>query len=83
MFRAAKDKVRQKKEVKKLTKVLIMHLAIIGQNQCHKRCIKCFLIWYFLKCDIMYFQVQQQPSKSKAPNKQKGGKTTGRVGGKR
>jgi hypothetical protein len=32
MFRAAKDKVRQKKEVKKLTKVLIMHLAIIGQN---------------------------------------------------
>ncbi|XP_046847965.1 60S ribosomal protein L24-like [Xenia sp. Carnegie-2017] len=46
-IRAAKDKIRQKKEAKKMTKAA------------------------------------QQPVKAKAPTKQKGGRSTGRVGGKR
>ncbi|XP_046849006.1 60S ribosomal protein L24-like [Xenia sp. Carnegie-2017] len=46
-IRAAKDKIRQKKEAKKMTKAA------------------------------------QQPVKTKAPTKQKGGRSTGRVGGKR
>ncbi len=74
MFRAAKDKIRQKKEVKKLTKVLI-HIYhkyfLLCRNNFMLNSVKCI------------FQAQQQPTKSKAPSRQKGGKNAGRVGGKR